>query len=238
MKERILIVDDEEKIVKLVKAYLDREGYVTLEAFDGDKALELWRRESPDLVVLDILMPGVDGLELCREVRQTSQVPIIILSAKSRESDKLVGYELGADDYVTKPFSPRELVARIRAILRRKVGEVDGTPPLVEGPLVIDTDKHKVEVEGVEIALTPTEFGILEVLVSHPGWVYSRGQLIKAVQGDYFEGYDRTVDAHVKNIRRKIGEHAIGWNFIETVYGVGYRFRAAQGPQGKDVGKA
>lgn len=226
MKEKILIVDDEQRIVELVKAYLEKEGYATIEAPDGEVALELWRKEKPDLVVLDILMPQVDGLEFCREVRKESNTPIIILSARTQEEDRLIGLELGADDYVVKPFSPRELVARVRAVLRRQNLEKGGEEsPIIEGPLVVNRKKHLVEVDGAEISLTATEFGILEALASHPGQVYSRGQLINSAQGAYHESYDRTVDAHIKNIRKKLGEKAVGWSFIETVYGVGYRFQ-------------
>ena len=226
-EEKILIVDDEKKIVKLVRAYLEKEGYATIGAYDGKAALELWRRERPDLVVLDILMPEVDGLEFCREVRKSSTTPIIMLSAKSGETDKLVGLELGADDYVTKPFSPRELVARIRAVLRRHDLASGGEEiPIAEGPLVIHRDRHLVSVNGEEVQLTPTEFSMLASLASSPGRVFSRGQLIRSVQGDFFEGYERTVDTHIKNIRKKIGRNATDWSFIETVYGVGYRFQA------------
>jgi two-component system OmpR family response regulator len=226
---RILVVDDEKKIVKLVKAYLEKEGYATLEAYDGASALELWRREAPDLIVLDILMPGVDGLEFLREVRQTSQVPVIMLSARSQEVDKLVGLGLGADDYVTKPFSPRELVARIRAVLRRhRPGAPGDETPIHEGPLAVYPDRHTVTAAGEEVLLTATEFAMLRALASSPGRVYTRGQLIQLAQGDFFEGYERTVDTHVKNVRRKIAQKAEGWSFIETVHGVGYRFVAKE----------
>ncbi len=224
---KILIVDDEKKIVRLVRAYLEKEGYDTVEANDGETALRLWQEEVPDLVVLDLLLPGMDGLEFCRRVRQKSNTPIIMLSAKSEEIDKLVGLGLVADDYVAKPFSPRELVARIRAVLRRwKVEEEAEERPIVEGPLIICREKHRVEVGGVEVSLTATEFDMLVSLASHPGQVFSRGQVIKLIQGEFFEGYERMVDSHVKNIRKKLGEKADDWNFIETVYGVGYRFQA------------
>jgi DNA-binding response OmpR family regulator len=227
MKEKILIVDDERRIVELVKAYLEKEGYVTVEASDGEAALELWRAQKPDLVVLDILMPQVDGLEFCREVRKESNTPIIILSAKTQEEDRLEGLELGADDYVTKPFSPRELVARVRAVLRRRNQEEGGEkPPIIEGPLVIDGKKRLVEVGGEEVPLTATEFDILKALASYPGRVYSRGQLTGSEQGAYNNSRERAVDAHIKNIRKKLGEKAVDWSFIETVYGVGYRFQA------------
>jgi DNA-binding response OmpR family regulator len=227
MKEKILIVDDEQRIVELVKAYLEKEGYATVEASDGEAALELWREEKPDLVVLDILMPQVDGLEFCREVRKESNTPIIILSARTQEEDRLEGLELGADDYVTKPFSPRELVARVRAVLRRRSQEEVGEkPPITEGPLVIDGKKRLIKVGGEEVSLTATEFDMLETLASYPGRVYSRGQLTGSEQAAYNNSCDRTVDAHIKNIRKKLGEKAVDWTFIETVYGIGYRFQA------------
>jgi len=227
MKKKILIVDDERKIVDLVKAYLEKEGYTTIDASNGEAALQLWRKEKPDLVVLDILMPQVDGLEFCREVRKESNTPIIILSARTQEEDRLTGLELGADDYVTKPFSPRELVARVRAVLRRLDTEGGAEkPPIIEGSLVINGEKRLVEVDGEEVSLTATEFDILETLASYPGRVYSRGQLTGSEQAAYDNNYDRTVDAHIKNIRKKLGEKAVGWSFIETVYGIGYRFQA------------
>jgi len=227
MKEKILIVDDEQRIIKLVKAYLEKEGYSTIEASDGEVALALWRKEKPDLVILDILMPQVDGLEFCREVRKESNAPIIILSARTQEEDRLTGLELGADDYVTKPFSPRELVARVRAVLRRRNQEEEGEqPPIIEGPLVINGEKRLVEVDGEDVQLTATEFDILETLASCPGRVYSRGQLVGSEKAGHHESNDRTVDAHIKNIRKKLGEKAVGWSFIETVYGIGYRFQA------------
>jgi len=228
MREKILIVDDEKKMVKMLSAALENEGYVTVEAFDGETALELLREERPDLVVLDIMMPRLDGFEFCRRVRGKSAAPIIILSAKLEEADKLLGLELGADDYMTKPFSPRELVARIRAVLRRyrEQGELAG--PIVRGPLVIDSDMHRVEIEGKAISLTPTEFNILLTMASNPARVFSRRELIESAQGDYFEGYERTVDSHIGSIRKKLAETAGNWSFIETVYGVGYRFEAEE----------
>ena len=226
-EEKILIVDDEKKMVKLVRAYLEKDGYDTVEAYDGETALELWLKEAPDLVVLDIMMPRMDGLEFCREVRRKADTPIIMLSARSEETDKLVGLELGADDYMTKPFSPRELVARIRAVLRRhNLASGEEEAPIAEGPLVINRGRHTVEVDGKEVSLTATEFGMLVALASSPGRVFSRGQLIQSVQGDFFEGYERTVDTHIKNMRKKVGLHAADWSFIETVYGVGYKFQA------------
>jgi DNA-binding response OmpR family regulator len=226
---KILIVDDEKKIVRLVQAYLEKDGYETLQAYDGAAALELWRREAPDLIVLDILMPEVDGLEFLQEVRRTSMVPVIMLSARSQEMDKLVGLGMGADDYMVKPFSPRELVARIRAVLRRhRMVERSEDDPISEGPLVIYPDRHRLEVSGEEVTLTATEFAMLQAMAASPGRVYTRGQLIGLVQGDFFEGYERTVDSHIKNLRKKLGDKTREWSFIETVYGVGYRFMAQE----------
>ncbi|MBU4174810.1 MAG: response regulator transcription factor [Actinobacteria bacterium] len=224
MNEKILVVDDEKKIVKMVKNTLENEGYVVLEASDGEAALELFREERPDLVVLDILMPRMDGFEFCRRVRETSRTPIVILSAKLEEDDKLEGLGLGADDYMTKPFSPRELVARIRAVLRRHKAATDPRENrIVRGPLTIWPDEHRLEINGEYVAMTPTEFGILLALARNPGRVFSRRELMEAAQVGYFEGYESTVDAHVGNIRRKVSDRESGWSLIETVYGVGYR---------------
>jgi two-component system alkaline phosphatase synthesis response regulator PhoP len=227
MREKILIVDDEKKMVKILKTTLDNEGYVTVEAYDGEAALERWRQERPDLVVLDVLMPRMDGFEFCRRVRETSDTPIIILSAKTEELDKLEGLGLGADDYMTKPFSPRELVARIRALLRRFETRRDTAEQRIAiGSLVIDIEKHLVEIDGLEVSITPTEFGLLLALASHPERVFSRRELIESAQGEFFDGYERTVDAHIGNMRKKLASNAGDWSFIETVYGVGYRFKA------------
>jgi two-component system alkaline phosphatase synthesis response regulator PhoP len=227
MREKILIVDDEKKMVKLLKTALDKEGYVTVEACDGEEALELWQQESPDLVVLDVMMPRMDGFEFCRRVRETSDTPIIILSARTEEPDRLEGLELGADDYMTKPFSPRELIARIRALLRRFESRQDTAAEqrIARGPLVIDVEKHAVQIDGRAITLTPTEFSLLLALASHPERVFSRRELIESAQGEFFDGYDRTVDAHIRNMRKKLASSALDWSFIETVYGVGYRFK-------------
>jgi two-component system alkaline phosphatase synthesis response regulator PhoP len=227
MQEKILIVDDEKKMVRVLKAALDNEGYVTFEAYDGEAALDIWRRQQPDLVVLDVMMPRMDGFEFCRRVRQKADTPIIILSARTQEPDKLEGLGLGADDYMTKPFSPRELVARIRALLRRFESRKDSQEQVIaRGPLVIDADKHRVEIDGRVVTLTPTEFSLLRALASQPDRVFTRRELIESALGEFFDGYDRTVDAHVGNMRKKMASDAGDWSFIETVYGVGYRFNA------------
>jgi len=225
-REKILVVDDERDIVKVVAAYLEKEGYSTLSAFNGESALRLFQEHCPDLVVLDILMPRIDGLEFCRRVRRESRTPIIILSALAQEDDRLTGLEVGADDYVIKPFSPRELVARVRAVLRRMEMAAARRERMVEGPLEIDIEGHRVRVEGIEVSLTPMERSILTAMASRPGRVFSREELIGLAAGDAYEGYDRNIDSHVKNIRKKLREAAPGWSFIETVYGAGYRFEA------------
>jgi two-component system OmpR family response regulator len=230
-EEKIMIVDDEKDIVDFVRAYLEKEGYPTIEAYDGEAALELWRRYRPSLIVLDILMPNLDGLSFCRLVREESSVPIIVLSAKSEEEDRLLGLELGADDYMVKPFSPRELVARIRALLRRREALTHGTDLVVEGPLSIDMASHRARLWEEELPLTPMELRILATLAAHSGEVLSREELITLSQGESYEGYDRNVDTHVKNIRKKLANCARDWSFIETVYGVGYRFQAKKKAQ-------
>ncbi len=228
-KAKVLIVDDEERIVNTVRTYLENEGYATLQAYDGEMALEIWRREAPDLIVLDIMMPKLDGLGFCREVRKSSSVPIVVLSARSAEEDKLEGLDFGADDYITKPFSPRELVARIRALLRRFEAEPEGRKQQIkEGSLLIDIDRRLVKLWDQEVMLTATEFDILVCMASYPGRVFSREQLQYEVQGDYAEGYDSVVYSHVKNIRKKFADVTTEWSFIETVHGAGYRFNATK----------
>jgi DNA-binding response OmpR family regulator len=225
-KQKILVVDDEPKIVSLVRAYLERDGYVVLTAADGRAAIDAASRERPDLIVLDLMLPQVDGLDVCRQVRRESNVPIVMLTARDEESDKLVGLELGADDYVTKPFSPRELVARIRAVLRRTAAPV-AEDRVTVGELVVDARSHEARWGGTPLRLTRTEFGILEVLSGQPGRVFTRLQLLDAVQGEAYEGYERTIDAHVKNLRQKLEPYMReGDCRITTVYGVGYKLEA------------
>jgi DNA-binding response OmpR family regulator len=223
--ETILVVDDEPKIVKTVRAYLEDAGFRPVTANDGQLALTTFRHEKPALVILDLGLPGLDGLDVARSLRRESDVPIIMLTARVDEMDKLIGLELGADDYVTKPFSPRELVARVRAVLRRTGGEREAaTPAIVAGDLGMDVDRRQVSVGGQEVELTPTEFDLLVVLARHPGRVFSRMELLDRVQGYAFEGYERTVDAHVKNIRQKIEPDPKNPRYVLTVYGVGYKF--------------
>ena len=224
MSQTILVVDDEARIVKLVRDYLTRAGFDVLEARDGDRALTMARVERPDLIILDLMLPGVDGLDICRRLRQESDVPIIMLTARVEEADRIVGVELGADDYVTKPFSPGELVARVRATLRRASGELGPSTMLRAGDVELDTASLTVTVAEEPVDLTPTEFQLLAALVRQPGRIFTREQLLEAVHGVAFDGYDRSVDSHVKNLRRKIESDPRQPRYIQTVYGVGYRF--------------
>ena len=223
MAQTILVVDDEPQIVRLVRAYLEETGFRVVIASDGEQALYVARHEMPDLVVLDILMPHVDGLEFTRRIRRERNVPIVMLTARAEETDRIVGLELGADDYVTKPFSPRELVARIRAVLRRAQGPPELPSILRAGPLILDRAAHTVAVAGQPVDLTPTEFRLLETLMTSPGRAFTRAELLEAVQGIAFEAYERTADAHVKNLRRKIEPEPLHPRTILTVRGVGYR---------------
>jgi two-component system alkaline phosphatase synthesis response regulator PhoP len=220
--KRVLVVDDDVKTVELVKLYLNRDGYRVLTAYDGGEALHLARESHPDLIVLDIMLPGIDGLEVCRILREESDVPIIMLTAKTTDQDKLVGLDLGADDYVTKPFSPRELAARVRAVLRRLPGE-RGPVEIKHGKLTVNFSKYEASLAGQRLNLTPVQFKLLGVFIKEPDRVFSRGQLIEKALGYDFEGFDRTIDVHILNLRRKLKlgiEHSIN---IETVYGAGYK---------------
>jgi two-component system alkaline phosphatase synthesis response regulator PhoP len=222
--QTILVVDDEARIVKLVRDYLERAGLNVLTARDGETALTLARLEKPDLIILDLMLPGTDGLDVCRRLRRESGVPIIMLTARVEEADRIVGLELGADDYVTKPFSPRELVARVRATLRRANGEVGPAAILRAGDVELDTAALAATVGGRPVDLTPTEFHLLATLVRQPGRIFSREQLLEATHGMAVDSYDRSVDSHIKNIRRKIEPDPRQPVYIQTVYGVGYRF--------------
>ena len=222
--KRILIVDDEKMIVQTVKAYLDQEGFKTYTASDGEAALRAFEEKGPDLIVLDLMLPRLNGIEVTKKIRATSNVPIIMLTAKASEADRVVGLELGADDYVVKPFSPRELVARVRAVLRRIEGDAGAAERIVSGGLDIDLKTREVKVNGVEIELTPTEFDLLAFLAHHPGQVFTRLQLLREVQGYTYDAFARTIDTHVKNLRRKIEEDPKEPHYLLTVHGVGYRF--------------
>jgi DNA-binding response OmpR family regulator len=218
---RILVVDDEPKIVQLVRDYLERAGFAVSTARDGNEALMRAHQERPDLIVLDLGLPQLDGLEVTRRLRRDSGVPIIMLTARHEETDKVVGLELGADDYVTKPFSPRELEARVRAVLRRQARDEDDV--LRAGDLTLDVPRLRTEVSGRPVALTATEFELLAALARQPGRVFTRAQLLDAIHGVAFESYERAIDAHVKNIRRKIEPDPRAPRYLLTVYGVGYR---------------
>ena len=223
--ETILVVDDEPKIIKTVQAYLENAGFRVVTAEDGQMALTVFRHEKPALVILDLGLPGLDGLDVARTLHRDTNVPLIMLTARVDEADRLIGLELGADDYVTKPFSPRELVARVRAVLRRTGAEREqAPPPIAAGDLRIDLERRQVTIGGQAVELTPTEFDLLVVLARHPGRVFTRLELLDRVQGYAFEGYERTVDAHVKNLRHKIEPDPKQPRYILTVYGVGYRF--------------
>ncbi|HMM19668.1 MAG TPA: response regulator transcription factor [Selenomonadales bacterium] len=219
----VFIVDDDMKLTKLLKSYFDKEGFVTYLAHEGNNAVRAILDKKPNLVILDIMLPGVDGWEICRELRQNSEVPIIMLTARDEETDRIIGLEMGADDYVTKPFSPREVVARTRAILRRTQKTASKKEPLRIGNLLIDAERHLVKKMDKTLGLTPTEFKILELLASNPNRVFTRLQIVERIQGYAFDGYERTVDAHMKNLRRKMEENPKEPQYIQTVYGVGYR---------------
>ena len=223
MPQTILVVDDEPQIVRLVRAYLQESGFRVVTASDGQQALYVARHEKPDLIVLDITMPHIDGLEFTRRIRSETNTPIIMLTARAEETDRIVGLQMGADDYVTKPFSPRELVARVQAVLRRVQGPPSSSHVLRVGKLMLDRTTHIVTVSNQPVDLTPTEFNLLETLLTTPGRAFSRAELLEAVQGIAFEAYERTVDAHVKNLRRKIEPDPGRPIFILTVRGVGYR---------------
>jgi len=225
MAQRILIVDDERKIVQGLVAYFQQAGFETLTAYDGHSALDLARREQPDLILLDLMLPEIDGLDVCRQIRRDSAVPIIMLTARVEETDTLIGLELGADDYIIKPFSPREVVARARAVLRRTSGTLAAPTSLRSGPVLVDLDRRQVTVNDHPVELTPTEFALLTALMRNAGRPLTRAQLLDAAQGDAFEGYERTIDAHIKNLRRKIEANPANPGSILTVFGVGYKFR-------------
>ncbi len=224
MNRTILVVDDDRKIVDLVALYLKRDGYGVLTAYDGQEAVGVARRKQPDLIVLDLLLPELDGTDVCRLLRTESRVPIIMLTARSTDDDKLRGLDLGADDYLTKPFNPRELMARIRAVLRRTHPVEESTEDLQFGDLSVSFIRHEVLLRGQPVTLTPTEFRLLETLVREPGRAFSRADLLDRVFGFDYEGVERTIDVHVMNLRRKIEPEPGRPRFIGTVPGIGYRF--------------
>lgn len=226
MAKTILVVDDEPKITKLVRAYLEQAGFQVTEAHDGADALEAFRMINPDLIVLDLMLPNVDGIEITRRIRKESDVPIIMLTAKAEEVDRLIGLEIGADDYVVKPFSPRELVARVRTVLRRSPEIISGSDiqPIRIGALRIEQGGRRVFIDGAEVRLTALQFDLLLVMARNPGRVFTRSELLELTTGQSFETYERTVDAHIKNLRKALGEVSKGSRFLQTVHGVGYRF--------------
>jgi len=224
MPKQILVIEDEERIVELLRAYLERAGYQVIAAYDGESGLELFRRVRPVLVILDLMLPGIDGLDVARQIRQESDVPLIMLTARTEEADRVTGLELGADDYVTKPFSLRELVARVRAVLRRVEGELAPARRLHRGELVIDLESRQVELAGRRVELTPTEFDLLVTLARHPGRVFTRVQLLEALDRYASESLARTIDTHIKNLRRKLEPDPQNPQYILTVHGVGYKF--------------
>ena len=221
----ILVVDDEPKIVELARDYLEHAGFAVVSAFDGSEALTRARTDAPDLIVLDLGLPKLDGLDVARALRRDSNVPIVILSGRSDESDKLVGLELGADDYVTKPFSPKELVARVRAVLRRIERPAPVSDVIRASDVTLDVPRMRVRAGERDVELTATEFQLLAALAREPGRVFTRSQLLDAVHGVAFESYERAIDAHVKNIRRKLERDPRDPRYLQTVHGVGYRFR-------------
>lgn len=224
MNELILVVDDEPKIVKLARDYLEKGGYQVVTAVNGKDAVATARHEQPDLIVLDLNLPGMDGLDVCRQLRRESAVPIIMLTARIDETDRLIGLELGADDYIVKPFSPRELVARVRAVLRRVQGGMGPANIIRAGDLEIDLQGHRVVRSGETLRLTPLEFNLLALLAQHPGQTFSRERMMERLHGYSHDSYDRSIDAHIKNLRRKLEPNPSEPIYILTVYGIGYQF--------------
>ncbi len=222
--KKILVVDDEPKIVQLACDYLERAGYSVSSAHDGKSAMAFVRAEKPDLIVLDLGLPQMDGLDVTRAIRKNSSVPIIMLTARTEETDKLVGLELGADDYITKPFSPKELVARVRAVLRRMDNADAGAETIRAADVLLDVTRMRVTVGERVVEFTPTEFQLIAALARQPGRIFTRAQLLDAVRGIAFESYERAIDAHIKNIRRKLEPNPREPRYVLTVYGVGYKF--------------
>jgi len=222
-KNQILVVEDEPKIARILKDYLGNSGYQATLIAHGNEVIPQVKKSLPDLIILDIMLPGKDGIEICKEIRKFSTVPVIMLTAKADEIDRLIGLELGADDYICKPFSPREVVARVKAILRR-VTPQQQKEKITCGDIHLDPVRHQATIKNSYLTLTPIEFGMLEIFMAHPGQVFTRNELIDKVQGYAFEGYDRTIDSHIKNLRKKIAEHLPDQKIIRTIYGVGYTF--------------
>jgi two-component system alkaline phosphatase synthesis response regulator PhoP len=224
----ILIIEDEPGLVKVLRDYLEKAGYYVETAYRGDTGLSLWEHKQPDLVLLDLNLPGMDGLDVAREIRRKADTPIIMLTARVDEMDQLIGLELGADDYITKPYSPRLLVAKVRAVLRRHSSSVSAPSILRAADIEINLDAYTVSRAGVDIELTPTEFSLLAAMAAQPGRAFNRLQLLEATQGSAYEGYERTIDAHIKNLRAKLETNPKKPLYLETVFGVGYRFARSQ----------
>ena len=225
--QTILIIEDEPELVQVLRTYLERAGYRVLTSYKGDTGLATWQNNKPDLVILDLNLPGMDGLDVARAIRRQDETPIIMVTARVEETDQLIGLELGADDYITKPFSPRAVVARVRAVLRRGVSSKQAARYIAVQDLKIDLEGHQVKRTDDLVELTPTEFNILVALAEHPGRVFSRLQLLEATQGQAYEGYERTIDAHIKNLRAKLELNPKEPRYIQTVFGVGYRITEA-----------
>ena len=221
--KKILVVDDEKRIVEIVEAYLKRDGYKVIIAYDGKSAVDFVRKEHPDLVVLDLMLPEISGWDVCRLLRKESDVPIIMLTARDDTTDKIVGLELGADDYVTKPFDPKELISRVRAVLRRFESRAVSPHIINVGNLSIDVERRTVHRSDAYIELTSTEFDLLKILSENPGRVYTRMQLLDKIQGEAYEGYERTIDSHIKNLRKKVEPDPNHPKYIITVHGAGYK---------------
>jgi len=219
----ILVIEDEKELIKVLQAYLEQAGFTVLTADRGDTGLSSWQHNRPDMVLLDLNLPGMDGLDVAREIRRQGETPLIMVTARVEEIDRLIGLELGADDYITKPFSPREVVARVKAVLRRAGAAQIEAHVVRIADLEIDLDAFTVKQNSVTIDLTPTEFRLLAAVAAQPGRVFSRMQLLEATQGEAYEGYERTIDAHIKNLRHKLSEKT-DTQYVETVFGVGYRF--------------
>ena len=220
----ILIIEDEPALVNVLRDYLEKAGFRVETAYRGDTGLSVWEHKRPDLVLLDLNLPGIDGLDVAREIRRKDNTPIIMITARVEEMDQLIGLELGADDYITKPFSPRLVVAKVRAVLRRSDAGGAAATILRVADIEINLDAHTVSRDGAAIELTPTEFSLLAAMAAQPGRAFKRLQLLEATQGDAYEGYERTIDAHIKNLRAKLEHDPKNPHYIETVFGVGYRF--------------
>ncbi|MEM6509579.1 response regulator [Pseudoalteromonas sp.] len=224
-KQHILVIEDEVKIAELIEKYLYLEGFKTSLIHDGNCALDAVNELNPDLIILDIMLPGTNGIELCSKIRQFSDVPIIMLTARVEEIDHLIGFDVGADDYVTKPFKPKELMARVKAILKRRRMPSSKPSTFTAGNIIVDPSEYKVLVKNEELKLTINEFSLLKILIASPNKVFSRQDLLTMTQGKYFESYERSIDSHIKNLRKKLTQADPDSHYIESIYGVGYKFK-------------